>query len=396
MKLVKEDFLNENKTEILVNTDKWDFIVNNYEKEQIKNLISDAIQDYSIPMPLRTISYEDSKNDFIQLMNLDTSKMLKKSKTYTRYDYKYPMSDFFIEQSKIGNLSSDYFQQYNRFLCDSINSPSPYRTWHQEKFRKTLLNSLFTLKFKDLNTTNLRNAIGLRKYIASQFKPSVAKFLYDKFQAKKVLDFSSGWGDRLAAFYASKNTSFYFGIDPNERLFDKYNDQISMYNDELKKNGVHKEVKLVNSPAENIDFKDYGNPKFDFIFTSPPYFNIERYTQDEHQSWKKYKKIDSWLENFLFNVLEKAWNQLEDGGVLAINISDVYSNHTINKICDPMNDFISKLDGAKYLGCIGMRMSKRPNSKADKSNGIFIEPIWIFSKKSNKKINYYFDNNQIL
>ena len=116
------------------------------------------------------------------------------------------------------------------------------------------------------------------------------------------------------------------------------------------------------------------------IFTSPPYFDVERYTKDNSQSWKKYKTLNSWLDNFLFKSIEKAWKQLNSNGHMLINISDVYCHHVINKICDPMNDFISKLENAKYEGALGMRMAKRPNSKAMK-DGIFAEPIWIWKKE---------------
>ena len=128
--------------------------------------------------------------------------------------------------------------------------------------------------------------------------------------------------------------------------------------------------------AEDI----YMNEKFDTVFTSPPYFNIERYNQEDNQSWKRYKKLNNWLDGFLFPVLEKSWNALNSGGTMIINISDVYSNHTINRICDPMNDFISRLSGANYNGAIGLRMAKRPNSKAVKSDGIFVEPMWVWKK----------------
>ena len=43
-----------------------------------------------------------------------------------------------------------------------------------------------------------------------------------------------------------------------------------------------------------------------------------------------------------------------------------------------MNAYI-KNKGLTYLGVIGMKMSKRPNSKADKE-GIFVEPIWVWKK----------------
>ena len=47
---------------------------------------------------------------------------------------------------------------------------------------------------------------------------------------------------------------------------------------------------------------------------------------------------------------------------MIVNISDVYSNHRINQICDPMNDFISSLPNSQYEVTIGLRMALIPNS----------------------------------
>ena len=111
----------------------------------------------------------------------------------------------------------------------------------------------------------------------------------------------------------------------------------------------------------------------------PPYFNIEKYCQEETQSFKRYKKFDDWLEKFLFKTIDNAWAALRSGGRMIINISDVYSGHKINHICDPMNDHIKELGGIDYEG-LGMKMAKRPNSKAVGKNGVFVEPIWVWRK----------------
>lgn len=116
----------------------------------------------------------------------------------------------------------------------------------------------------------------------------------------------------------------------------------------------------------------------DTVFTSPPYFNVEKYSNDDTQSYKRYKKIDEWLVNFLFKAIDMSYKTLKKDGYLIINISDVYSGHKINHICDPMNYYIQSL-GMKYEGVIGMKMAKRPNSKAI-NNGVFVEPIWIWKK----------------
>ena len=39
----------------------------------------------------------------------------------------------------------------------------------------------------------------------------------------------------------------------------------------------------------------------DIVFTSPPYFSVEKYSYDETQSWVRYKDINSWNELFLHN-----------------------------------------------------------------------------------------------
>ncbi len=78
------------------------------------------------------------------------------------------------------------------------------------------------------------SAFRLGTYIATQFKPVVAKAIYDITEAKTVLDTSCGWGDRLAGFFAS-NAEEYYGCDPNPNTYRRYQEQISQYNKFLPK-----------------------------------------------------------------------------------------------------------------------------------------------------------------
>lgn len=355
---------------LFISREAWIDLNNSYSKEEIKEAISNAIEQYQIPVPKDLISLEEAKQDFEKLKELDATTLLKSGKTVTRYEYKWEISDAYIDACNIGNKSSNYYHQDARYLCDSINSPSPHRSWYIKQFRDTLLNCLWTLKFEQIDLKVLKSALHLRKYVASQFRPSAAKCIYQHFNSKYVLDFSAGWGDRLNGFLSCSNTKSYLGIDPNDTLYKGYQQQVNSYCKD-------KKVNLFCDGAENLDI-----PKntFDTVFTSPPYFNIERYTQSDNQSWKKFKKLDQWLEGFLFPVIRKSWDGLHHGGNMIVNISDVYSNHTINRICDPMNDYISSLTGASYKGTIGLRMAKRPNSKATDKEGIFTEPMWVWNK----------------
>jgi len=358
--------------EINITDEEWTALNSQYSQEEIIQVISDAMDE--VPMPMRNITLKEALDDFKALQELDTETILKKGKTFTRYEYKYELLDEYIDIDKTGNLASDYFHQESRYHCDSLNAPSPYRTWTTEKFRKNVLKNLWTMETKRVDMTRLRSCLALRNYIASQFRPSAAKAIYDKFNTRVTWDFSSGWGDRLAGFAAAKNTEWYIGTDPNERLHTGYAEQYYWY---VSKYG--KKATIGNHPAENGSW--YPDDRVDTIFTSPPYFDTERYTQEPNQSWKRYKKLEDWRENFLFKVIESGWEHLDTNGILAINIADTYGHHRRNEMCDPMNDFIATLPNSEYQGALGYRMAKRPNSASDKT-GIFVEPIWIWKKLS--------------
>ena len=111
-----------------------------------------------------------------------------------------------------------------------------------------------------------------------------------------------------------------------------------------------------------MDYKKYEN-YFDTIFTSPPYFDVEKYSDEDTQSYKRYKTIDSWNKNFLHETLRLIIPTLKENGILAINIADVYHESVKGyvDITNAMNDYI-KSQGLKYEGCIGMEMTKRFNS----------------------------------
>lgn len=360
-------------SEINITKDEWIDLNKSSTKDDIKNVISNAIINNKLELPYQKISEEDAKRDFLNLKNINVSEIFVPNSFITRYPYKYPIETDYINSCNIGNMSSNYFQQVNRFNCDSINSPSPHRNWTNKKFLNSTLNYLWSMKVEEVNNNTLRAALSMGKYIASQFRPSAAKYIYDNFSGNgRVLDFSAGWGDRLAGFYASSNTVKYVGIDPNKPVFDIYREQSEKYKEW---SGLSKETVFINSPAEDVVL----NEEFDLIFTSPPYFDLERYSKDSSQSWIKYKTLEDWLNKFLFKTIENFWNNnLKADGHLIINISDVYCHHKIQQICDPMNDFIMNLEGALRKDPVGLRMSKRPNSKL--KEGILAEPLWIWQK----------------
>jgi len=386
---------------------EWTYIKDTFEKDDVKESLAKVAMTYS--MPTMEMTEEDCRKDFNKLKGTWVHDILREGEWFARseegYDYplNYQGSQWYFARNNIGNKASNYFQQENRWSVESSSYPGPKRTWETFDFMKSLMGAAYSLKLSKIDRSNLRVMIGLRKYICSQFKPNVAKAMYDYFNVKNVLDFSMGWGDRLAGFYASMNTELYVGLDPRKENHPIYEQQARYYDTHLTFFEKEKKTKFHCEAAEDFDFSEY-NDTFDIIFTSPPYFNIERYGDDDTQSWVRYKDIDSWNYQFLQKSIDSMIPTLKSGGKLCVNISDVNAKTKGGaqylKICDPMNEFLDEYRDMEYIGCIGMEMAKRPNSggagTAKDNNQFkektlemveknkdkrFCEPIWIWEKK---------------
>ena len=386
---------------------EWEHIKNTFDKEDVKESLAKVAMTYEIPYA--EISKKDAHRDYLKLKGMKHTDILVNGEWFARegteytYNLNFQGKQQFFRRLNAGNSSSNYFQQKNRWSVDGSVSPGPQRTWENEKFMTSLMGSAYSLKMPKINRNALRTMIGLRKYICAQFKPNVSKVLYDKLRSKNVLDFSAGWGDRLAGFYASDYTEFYLGIDPRKENHPIYNEQSEFYDTHKSMFEPKKKVEFICSPAEDVDFTKY-NDTFDTVFTSPPYFNVERYSYDDTQSWVKYKEINEWNEHFLQRTLKNLWCSVKSGGYLLVNISDVYTNSKWStergwlEICNPMNNFLSTFSDSEYQGCIGMELAKRPNSGGagtakskdyteealkkteETKDKTFCEPIWIWKK----------------
>ena len=383
----------------------WEYIKETFDKEDVKESLAKVAMTYPLPYP--DLTEKKAYKDFQKLKGMKWNEIMVEGDWYARegteytYDLLHDGKPLYFRRLNAGNISSNYFQIENRWSVDGSVSPGPKRTWESEKFMTTLMGSAYSLKMPKITKNILRTMIGLRKYICSQFKPNVAKIIYDMFKSENILDFSMGWGDRLVGFYASEYGKHYVGLDPRKENHPIYKEQSEFYQKHLGFFEHDRKCDFHCSPAEDFDFASYKE-HFDMVFTSPPYFSVERYSYDDTQSWVRYKDIDDWNKDFLHSTLGKLWDSVKKGGYVLINISDVYSNAKWStdrgwlEICNPMNDYLSKL--GTYQGCIGMEMAKRPNSGGagtaksyegsvwteksleNKEDKKFGEPIWVWKK----------------
>jgi hypothetical protein len=391
-----------------IEKEEWAHIKATFDVNDVKETLAEICMAYELPYA--EISEDEARKEYLALKGIRWNELFTEGEWFPRKasDFRYTL-DFqgkpqYIRRLNTGNDASNHFQQANRWSVDGTVSPGPARTWASKEFMTTLMGGLYTLKFDEVGRNELRVCLSLRKYICSQFKPNAAKVLYDFYQSKNVLDISAGWGDRLCGFFASEHGEHYVGIDPRKENHPIYHKQAEFYTKHNSFFETEKKADFIISPAEDADLSMYEN-HFDIVFSSPPYFNVERYSYDDTQSWVRYKNIDAWNKQFLHKTIANVWPTLKKGGILAINIADVYASSKgdgkgYKEICNPMNDFIQTL-GAEYEGCLGMEMAKRPGSAGagaiiegdedryteealekarEAGDKTFCEPIWIWKK----------------
>ena len=201
------------------------------------------------------------------------------------------------------------------------------------------------------------------------FRPATAKALYELYgkENSKVLDTSSGFGGRLLGFFTAKNTAEYVGIDPNTA------DSCNKFILYMSRYFTNKKAYVNKIGSEDFTIENYPQYEnyFDISFTSPPYFNIERYSDDITQSHVKFNTYDLWLDGFYRNTIYNSCNSLKLDGVFAVNISwvDNIKEYT-EEFLNDCGFYIIKED--KYLLRIHPRESSYGSDKMSK-----YEPIWV-------------------
>ena len=245
----------------------------------------------------------------------------------TNQELKYFYGLIILENKTIVRLQkiTDYFQEQNRIVAKRSDQEfSPLEYWENNK-------------------EMTRNQIRKNVKECTNFCPTIICALIKQFKSKHILDFSAGWGDRLlGAMTYDDRIKYYYGIDPNKSLHTGYKNMIKSF---LPKSSKQKYV-MINGCAEEEIQKI--NHRFDLIFTSPPYFDLEVYNNSVNQSINKFPKFEDWYQKFLLKSLYDSIDKLEKFGILALNINDTKERKIINKLIKDLN----QLDNIKFLGII--------------------------------------------
>lgn len=216
-------------------------------------------------------------------------------------------------------------------------------------------------------TKNVRESLygeynGKRYHEVTTFRPSVIRTMIRMLDIDSVLDFSAGWGDRLIGSMAA-NIERYTGVDPNLDI--PYDEIERFFKGRF---DIKTKVNIINKPFEEVEDSELDT--YDMTFTSPPYFDLEIYTDDPTQSIHKRNTVDQWLNEFLYASLRKCIRHTRKYIVLVIN--DIRGEASyVTKILKELDTWNS----VEYMGVISYGKERTYGREVKTTEA---QPMWIW------------------
>lgn len=226
-----------------------------------------------------------------------------------------------------------------------------------------------------------RNAGKLAQKVAN-FCPKNARdiqFRYFDVNGSKIniLDTSAGFGSRMSSAILYGHN--YIGFDPNVKLYNKLLEYYKFIKENIKESGQGK----VYCQGSEIFIPALEN-KFDVSFTSPPYFNLEIYANDNNESTKNYNNYNKWIENFAIPTINNTYKYLKIGGYAMINIKNLTRGGKQSLFDDWFNIFENN-KGFKYVETFEINHQAKKNYTMNCNYAVekytgFKEPVMSFQK----------------
>ena len=223
-------------------------------------------------------------------------------------------------RSRIGNNIVDFFtfpqrlETKGKYDVNFFEFVDNIKEFKKKKFIQTMLTYYKDVKNKN-NTKNeyivLKEIYNICISAINIMRPLNCMEIYTKYYAKRVLNFCAGWGGSTVAA-AALNLDAYYGIEINTDLKLPYENMVSY----LKKKSSTKFDIFI---CDAVSF-DYTKINYDTVFSSPPYYFIEKYANNF-----KYNSKQEMDDNFYTPLFTKTYNGLQIGGHYIINVcNEIY------------------------------------------------------------------------
>ena len=259
------------------------------------------------------------------------------------------------ERCRLGNAIVDYFTflqrlhtrgKYNVNYFEFIANIEEFK---EKKFIQNMLNYYDIVKNKNKKKNQyivLKEVYNICISAINIIRPLVYMEIYSKYQPQTILDFCAGWGGAVTAA-CILNIPNYIGIEINHHLKIPYNDLTNFLS-------TYSQTK-VNMLFQNALEVDYSILEYDFVFTSPPYYFIQKYENNPI-----YTSKDEMDKLFYIPLFTKTFANLKQGGNYLLNVNkEVYE-----RVCVPI---------------LGEAYEKYPYKKSKRQNK-YQEIVYVWKK----------------
>jgi hypothetical protein len=229
----------------------------------------------------------------------------------------------------------------------------------------------FGMQFcEDAMPTNVMAGLRMSGAMPSNFRPMNAQLIYNRYTPKNgiIYDYAMGFGGRMLGAVTSYKNFTYIGTDPDTVTFGN----LCKLRDLLKVAKKDANIYIQNKCSEDLIIPD---KKIDFAFSSPPYFELEKYNDEKTQSYLKFNNIDLWLEKYIKPTFQNIYNALKDDTYFAFNVADYKRKSKVVHYVEKMKQIAENI-GFVFYENLKLSLPKRTGTKKpetnDKQEGIFV------------------------
>lgn len=296
-------------------------------------------------------------------------------KLLTKFSGDTELRDFCCSLARLSGLCASSGKDFFMLLCNQKHRGEGVDgAFHIENcYSKYLINKDIS-KAEGIDTRKC-NARFVKRYEKDKYCFVVpSHMLVLRRKGKVYITGNCGFGGRMLGALSSKKNFKYVGTDPNvETMY--HLQQLGEYIEAV--TGREDSYELHCCGSE--DFK--GNPNsIDFAFSSPPYFDLEVYSDDPTQCYNKFPKLDEWLEGYVRQTIKNIKYMLKPGKFYAVNIADFKVGS--GGECAYVDEWIrlSTEEGMPLFDTVYLGVTARAGSKEQAAGELKKENILIFKK----------------
>ena len=244
----------------------------------------------------------------------------------------------------------------NRFRARSYNKVSAFEAWVAPKHLRRAVR--FQLRYGDpVIPRRVLRALVANLRTPTNFLPSKAMALYRYLlpQGGVILDPCAGWGGRLMAAVAGQYEYVGNDVEPE-----------TVVNLRRLHELIGGNAKIYQGGAET----DLPNVEADLVFTSPPYFSQEKYSDDPRQSYLLYLGWGEWVERFLRPMVKNCADRLKVGGSACYVVSDVRQSGVVYPLVEETK-IAAEAAGLTFREAIAVSLARLGRSQASEQALVF-------------------------